>query len=93
MLDLTFCMSQECRSGKHEFLVKYKCNKGEDEKKMWKKSTVGSSGDGRRGECDGSVLWPSRDLHGNESTKLKNKKAELCALSKIHQIEVEESTS
>lgn len=57
------------------------------------KSAVDSSGDGRRGECDGSVLWPSRDLHGNESTKLKNKKAELRALSKIHQIEVEESTS
>lgn len=45
------------------------------------------------GECDGSVLWPSRDLYGNESTKLKNKKAELHTLSKIHQIEVEESTS
>lgn len=57
------------------------------------KSTVDSSEDGRRRECDGSVLWPSRDLHGNESIKLKNKKAELHALLKIHQIEVEENTA
>lgn len=86
-------MSQECGSGKHEFLVKHKCNKREDGKKMWKKALYTQVRMAEGGECDGSVLWPSRDLYGNESTKLKNKKAELHTLSKIHQIEVEESTS